>query len=63
MTIIVLQVFVSLVLVAGAIILLAYSVRLADYDHADRLSLLPMEEDESSSLARPSDHTGEVHVD
>ena len=43
MTIIVLQVFVSLMLVAGSLVLLAYSVRHADYEHADRLSLLPLE--------------------
>ena len=49
MNVIVLQVFVSLMLVAGAIVLLAYSVRHADYEHADRLSLLPMDEDEKAS--------------
>lgn len=48
MSIIVVQVFVSLVLVAGGLVLLAYSVRSADYEHADRLSLLPMEEDENN---------------
>ena len=54
MSVIVLQVFVSLILVAGAIVLLACSVRSADYEHADRLSLLPMEHDESPSPTAPS---------
>lgn len=45
MSIIVLQVFVGLVLVAGALVLLAYSLRSADHEHAERLSLLPLEED------------------
>lgn len=47
MSIIVLQVFVSLMLVVGSLVLLAYSVRHADYEHSDRLSLLPMEDDEA----------------
>ena len=45
MSIIIIQVFVGLVLVAGALVLLAYSVRQNDVDHADRLSLLPLDED------------------
>lgn len=46
MNVIVLQVFVSLMLVLGAVLLLAYSVKHSDHEHADRLSLLPLEEDE-----------------
>ena len=48
MTIMIVQVFVSLMLVAGFVVLLAYSIRHADYEHADRLSLLPMEKDDPS---------------
>ena len=56
MSIIVLQVFVSLMLVAGAIVLLAYSVRHADYEHAERLSLLPVEKDDAPSAEKtPTD--------
>ncbi len=40
-----LQVFVSLMLVLGAVAALVYSVRLADHEHADRLSLLPLDDD------------------
>jgi len=49
MNVIVLQVFVSLMLVAGAVLLFAFSVRHRDYEHADRLSLFPLEEE----VARP----------
>lgn len=48
MNVIVLQVFVSLMLVVGSLLLLAYSFKHADHEHADRLSLLPMEEDEKA---------------
>jgi hypothetical protein len=40
-----LQVFVSLVLVLGSLLLFAYSCRQRDFDHSDRLALLPMDED------------------
>lgn len=41
-----LQIFVSLVLVLGSVILFAHSVRQRDNDHADRLALFPIEEDD-----------------
>jgi hypothetical protein len=40
-----LQVFVSLVLVACALLLFAFTCRQKDFDHADRLALLPLETD------------------
>jgi hypothetical protein len=43
--VIVVLVFVSLVLVGFAVLLFAYSVRQADHEHADRLSLLPIEDE------------------
>lgn len=46
MNVLILLVFVSLVLVAGALLLLAWSLKQSDHEHADRLSLLPMEGDE-----------------
>jgi hypothetical protein len=46
MEILVVQVFVSLLLVVGGVVLLAYSIKQADHEHADRLSLLPLQEDE-----------------
>jgi len=37
----------SLFLVASAVALFAYSVRQGDCEHADRLSLMPLEEDDN----------------
>jgi hypothetical protein len=48
--VVVLQVFVSLMLVAGSVLLFAFSVRHRDYEHSDRLSLFPLEDD----TARPA---------
>ncbi len=45
MSVIVLQVFVSLMLVLGSVVLFIWTVRSRTLDHADRLSLAPLEED------------------
>lgn len=45
MSIVVMQVFVSLLLVAGSLVLFLHSVRARDFDHADRLALAPLEDD------------------
>ncbi len=45
MEILVVQIFVSLLLVGGGVVLLAYSCKQADHEHTDRLSILPLEED------------------
>jgi hypothetical protein len=47
MNVILLQVFVSLMLVVGSVLLYAFSVRHRDYEHSDRLSLFPLEEDDA----------------
>ena len=52
MNIIALQVFVSLILVAGSIVLFIFSVRQRDFDHADRLSLAPLESDPVKELKK-----------
>ena len=52
MNVVTLQVFVSLVLVAGSIVLFVFSVRQRDFEHADRLSLAPLEEDPVSSTGK-----------
>lgn len=52
MNALVLQVFVSLMLVAGGLLLFIYSVRHGDHEHADRLSLLPIEDDEAPARER-----------
>lgn len=45
MEVIGLQVFVSLSLVVGSIVLFLRSCRARDYEHADRLALMPLEND------------------
>jgi hypothetical protein len=45
--ILIVQVFVSLLLVAGGVVLYAYSVKQADHEHADRLSILPLQDDDN----------------
>lgn len=45
MEVLVLQVFVSLMLVVSSLVLFAYSARRRDHEHADRLALFPIEEE------------------
>lgn len=45
MEIVILQVFVSLALVGGSLLLWAVTCRQRDFDHADRLALLPTEDE------------------
>ena len=40
-----LQLFVSLVLVAGSLVLFVFTCRQHDFEHADRLALKPLDED------------------
>ncbi|MFT3710331.1 MAG: cbb3-type cytochrome oxidase assembly protein CcoS [Archangium sp.] len=47
MSVIVLQVFVSLMLVVGAVVLFVWTVKSHTLEHADRLSLAPLEDDET----------------
>lgn len=42
----ILQVFVSLFLVGGSVLLFAFTCRQRTFEHADRLALLPLEKDE-----------------
>jgi len=41
----ILTLFISLVLLAGALVLLARAIGEGDMEHADRLSLLPLDDD------------------
>ena len=45
MDVLIVLVFVSLLLVGGGLLLLLVGVHQGDFEHADRLSLLPIEED------------------
>jgi len=55
--ILVLQIFVSLVLVAGSLVLFVHTVRSRTFEHADRLALAPLEEDGADANA-PEGRTG-----
>lgn len=55
MNVVVLQVFVSLMLVAGSLVLFAYSVRHRDHEHAERLSLLPLQDELAAHTADPAE--------
>ena len=46
MEVIVLLVFISLVLVAGALLLLVSRIHGGDFEHGERLALLPLESDQ-----------------
>jgi len=45
-----LQIFVSLILVLGSILLFAYAAKGRDQDHAERLALLPLAADQGEEL-------------
>ena len=60
MNVLILQVFVSLLLVAGMVLLFVYSIRQRDYEHADRLSLFPLEDDTARA---PRASRSEPHPD
>lgn len=59
MNVIILQVFVSLMLVVSSLVLFAFSVRHRDHEHAERLSLFPLEDDTGGS-ASPSSPSSPV---
>ena len=46
MEVLTLQVFVSLMLVVSSLILFGFTCRARTFDHADRLALFPLEDDQ-----------------
>ena len=50
MSILVLQIFVSLCLVAGSVVLYIFTVRARTFEHSDRLALAPLDDDERRAL-------------
>ncbi len=54
MDIILLQVFVSLILVVGSVILFGFTCRARSFDHADRLALLPVGDDDDEKKEHES---------
>lgn len=57
MEVLTLQVFVSLTLVVGSLVLFAKTWKSRDFDHADRLALFPLD-DEGDCPRRPSKKEG-----
>jgi hypothetical protein len=47
MDILILQVFVSLGLVVGSVLLFLFTTKQRDFEHADRLALLPLDDNET----------------
>jgi hypothetical protein len=43
--ILIMQVFVSLILVLGSVLLFLFTAKQRDFDHADRLALFPLDDD------------------
>ncbi len=60
MEVVILQVFVSLGLVVGSVILFAFTCRQRDFEHADRLALLPLEDGTPLALPTPTPETGDA---
>ena len=48
MEVLILQVFVSLCLAAGGVLLFLYSGKARDVEHADRMALFPIEEEQTT---------------
>lgn len=51
MNVIVLQVFVSLMLVVASVLLFLVSIKQRDHDHADRISLFPLDDEQTQPHA------------
>lgn len=47
MDVLILQVFVSLGLVLGSVLLFLFTTKQRDFDHADRLALLPLDDNDA----------------
>lgn len=59
MNVLLLQVFVSLMLVAGSVVLFVWTVRSRTLEHSDRLSLAPLEEDDFADDRSPDNPASE----
>lgn len=61
MNVMILQVFVSLMLVLGSVVLFVFTVKSRTFEHADRLSLSPLDEDEVAP-ATPSTQSNQESI-
>ena len=52
MDVLILLLFVSAILVAGAVLLFLRGIGSGDFEHGDRLALLPLESEESEAVTR-----------
>lgn len=58
MNVIVLLVFVSLMIVVGALLAFAWSMKESEHEHADRLSLLPLDDQNpTDTRTAPTENT------
>lgn len=60
MDVLIILVFVSLVLVAGALVLLFTRISSGDFEHGDRLSLLPLDPPRRDQGVPPTDSPEET---
>lgn len=60
MEILIMQVFVSLILVVGSVLLFLFTARQRDFDHADRLALMPIEDAEQCVVPNMIDTDDEL---
>ncbi len=58
MKILILLIFVCLVLVGSAVAFFAWTVRQGTFDHADRLALLPLEEERTNTAKQQREEDG-----
>lgn len=63
MDVLIVLVFVSIVLVAGSLLLLLFSLHQRDFEHADRLALLPLLDASSSSGSKGAATTSAAQAD
>ncbi len=63
MIILLLQVFVSLMLVAGSVVLFVYTIKSRTLEHADRLSLAPLEPDSGERAQGAAGHGAQTGGD
>ena len=56
MEVLILQIFVSFVLVFGSLLMFVYSIRQRDHEHNERLALFPIEAD---TIRRPVPASGQ----
>jgi hypothetical protein len=54
MDVLIVTVFVSLVLVVGGLLFFVSRLRDGDFEHGDRLSLLPLQDDDKPGMGSPS---------